>query len=881
MNYLTRACILMLCGAPLVTVAAPELPFSFDAAYGRLPKNIIPLRYDIAVVPDTAALTLTGTESVRLRFRSATATIEFDSLNEKLENVRLDGQPVKNVVSSDEQQLTTVTLPAPARRGLHTLTFSYSGKIEQRPQGLFVQPYMKTGGGEALMLSTQMENTDARRMFPCWDEPAFRSQFQLTMTVPVDWATISNMPVAKRTVHGATATVTFKPSPSMPSYLVEFSGGDLAHIDGERDGVKFRVWTIRGQEQNAREALANTEQILADYGEYFGYRYPLPKLDSIAIPGGFSGAMENWGAITYNDALLVLPPTSTVEEHQHAFSDQAHEIAHQWYGDLVTMGWWDDAWLNESFAEWRAGKETDMRNPAWKWWEAKDENKEAAMAADARGTAQPIHQHISDELQAENAFDTAIVYSKGQAVLRMLENYLGPDTLRDGIRRYMRARAYSNATSGDLWNALSAASGTDVGQIASDWTEQPGFPLVSVATRCDAAGARTITLAQTRFLLRGSDPKASHWHVPLLVRSGANGTPQSVLLTQDGQALAAGRCDEPLSVNAGAIGYFRSQYDEATMAIDARNFEALPDGDKIALLDDQWALAEAGSVPLASYLKLTTSMGSNLDTRAWQQITSSLGAIEFDERGSPGHDAFASFARSVLGPVAQQLGWIAKAEEGPDVRMLRRMVLEDLGFWGDQTVVDEARRQFGIFVTDHSAIEPDDQPFILNIVARNADPATFENMLALAKQATTDIDRQRYYRALANVRDRQLASRVAEISVSPELPPEDSLLRVTMVAMLSAEQPQLSWQTFTGHSETLMAPLAGYASSEMAELVPTIYWNGIPLAEVDSWLRAHEPADMSANVDRSMETARFKLAEKTALVAAADAYIQAGNARQQ
>jgi aminopeptidase N len=522
-----------------------------------------------------------------------------------------------------------------------------------------------------------------------------------------------------------------------------------------------------------------------------------------------------------------------------------------------------------------------LRNPAWKWWEAKDQDKEAAMAADARGTAQPIHQHISDELQAENAFDTAIVYSKGQAVLRMLENYLGPDTLRDGIRRYIRARAYSNATSGDLWNALSAASGTDVGQIASDWTEQPGFPLIRVATRCDTAGARTITVAQTRFLLRGSDAKASHWHVPLQVRSGVNGEPKSVLLTQDGQAIAAGRCDEPLSVNAGAIGYFRSQYDDATMEIDTRNFEALPDGDKIALLDDQWALAEAGSVPVASYLKLTTSMGTNLDTRAWQQITSSLGAIEFDERGSPGHDAFASFARSVLKPVANQLGWIAKAEEGPDVRMLRRMVLEDLGFWGDQGVVDEARRQFGVFVTDHGAIEPDDQPFILNIVARNADPATFEKMLALAKQATTDIDRQRYYRALANVRDRQLASRVAEISVSSELPPEDSLLRVTMVAMLSAEQPQLSWQTFTGHSDTLMAPLAGYASSEMAELVPTIYWNGIPLAEIDSWLRAHEPADMSANVDRSMETARFKLAEKTALVAAADAYIQAGNAQQQ
>ncbi|HEX9139653.1 MAG TPA: M1 family metallopeptidase [Steroidobacteraceae bacterium] len=881
MKILKHACILMIGGAPLVTMASPELPFSFDAAFGRLPKNIVPLSYDIAVVPDTDALTLTGTESVRLRFRSASATIEFDSLNEKLRDVRLDGQPVKNVVSSDEQQLTTVTLPAPAQPGLHTLTFSYSGKIEQGPQGLFAQPYKKSGGGNALMLSTQMENTDARRMFPCWDEPAFRSRFRLTMTVPADWQAVSNMPIAKRAVHGATATITFKTSPNMPSYLLEFSGGDLAHIDGERDGVKFRVWAIRGQEQYGREALANTEEILTDYSEYFGYHYPLPKLDSIAVPGGFSGAMENWGAITYNQSLLVLPPTSTIDERQHAFSDQAHEIAHQWYGDLVTMGWWDDAWLNESFAEWRAGKETDLRNPTWKWWETTDEDKEKAMASDARGTAQPIHQPISDELQADSAFDSDIVYSKGQAVLRMLENYLGPDTFRDGIRQYLRARAYSNATSGDLWNALSAASGTDVDQIASGWTEQPGFPLVNVARHCDTAGARTISLRQTRFLLRGSDLKASHWRVPLLVRTGVTGTPQSVLLTQDGQVVVAGRCEEPLSVNAGAIGYFRSQYDDATLAINTRNFESLPDGDKIALLDDQWALVEAGAVPVASYLNLATSMGSNLDMRAWQQIASSLATIEFDMRGSPGHDAFASLARSVLKPVANRLGWIAKAEEGPEVRKLRQIVLEDLGFWGDQSVIDEARLRFEGLFAGRDVIEPDSQPFILNIVSRNADSATFEQLRALAKRAVNVIDRQRIYRALANVRDRQLAIQVAEISVSPELPPEDSTVRVDMVTKLSAEHPQLSWQTFSNHAETLMAPLSGYAPSAMAELVPRTYWNGISLAEIDGWLRAHEPADMSINVDRSMETAQFKLAEKAALVAAVDAYIQAGHAQQQ
>ncbi len=217
------------------------------------------------------------------------------------------------------------------------------------------------------------------------------------------------------------------------------------------------VWAVSGREAEGRTALANAQQILADYDDYFGYPFPLPKLDSIAIPGGFSGAMENWGAITYTDSALLLSKASSLGDRQDVYSTQAHEMAHQWNGDLVTMGWWDDLWLNESFASWMAAKETDLRNPGWKWWEREDSDKESAMEADARVTSHAIQVHVTDELQAANAFDPDITYNKGQAVLRMLEAYLGPDTFRDGIRRYIKAHAFSNATTADLWNGLSAA----------------------------------------------------------------------------------------------------------------------------------------------------------------------------------------------------------------------------------------------------------------------------------------------------------------------------------------------------------------------------------------------------------------------------------------
>jgi aminopeptidase N len=861
----------------LITLSAlADAPFDFDKAPGRLPKTVVPLDYVIALKPDLANMRFTGTESVRLRFRSAADSVMFDSLDEVLSDVRLDGKPVKSTVSDDTRQLTTVTLERAASSGLHVLSFSYTGKIATAPVGMFVQSYASPSGEQGQLLSSNMEPTDARRMFPCWDEPGFRASYQLTVTVPKTWAAVANMPVAKRIVHGDEATISFQRSPAMPSYLVELTAGDIAEISARTGGTDLNVWAVRGQEQNSATALANAQIILADYNDYFGYRYPLPKLDSIAIPGGFSGGMENWGAITYNDQLLLLTSNSSIRNRQDVFSTEAHEVAHQWNGDLVTMGWWDNLWLNESFASFMAARETALRNPGWNWWELQDGDKEEAMNADASMLSHAIEMPVADEAAATSNLDSEITYSKGQAVLRMLESYMGADTFRSGIRSYIRARAFSNATSADLWQALGHASGTDIAAVAAKWTEQAGFPLLSVTARCAPDGARVLSISQQRFLVAGADSAQPRWIVPLRVRTGGSGAVQSVLLRADEQALSAGRCDEPLSVNADAIGYYRVRYDSATLATDRRDFAQLPMADRIALLDDQWALVTADQAAVSDYLKLASAMGTAVDARAWQQIAAALDSIELDEFGKPGHDAFAAYARSLIKPVADQLGWTARADETPAVEQLRRRLLGNLGAWGDQQVIDEAHRRFDQFLKDRKSISPDDQDFILATVAAHADAATFEQLHAAAQSTQDPSERRRLYGALAVVRDPDLAAQVAKLAMSAEIAPQEALLRLRLVFVLAARHPQLAWSVYKENNTQLFAQFAANAATIQAQYVPQVFWSALPPADLDSWLRAQVPAEFYGQLDHGLERARLRLAQRERLVPAADAYLSGG-----
>lgn len=490
------------------------------------------------------------------------------------------------------------------------------------------------------------------------------------------------------------------------------------------------------------------------------------------------------------------------------------------------------------------------------------------MRADSLPNSQPIQQHVTDELQASNAFDPAITYNKGQAILRMLEAYLGPDQFRDGIRRYMQAHAFSNATSTDLWTALSAATGKDVERIAGDWTRRAGFPLVHVAATCAADGARTLHLTQTRFLSEGVSAEESHWSIPLVLRVGSQGQPQAKLAS--GDAIAAGGCADPLSVNADAIGYYRVQYDAATLNTNTSHFGELPNGDRIALLDDQWALVLARAQPLDSYLALASRMGGDLDTRAWQQISAALGAIEYDERGSSGHEAFTKYARSILAPAFAALGWEAKPGQTPDQEELRRTLISQLGSWGDAEVIRGARMRFEAFLKDPASLPASDQPPILTVVALGADAATFEQLHTLARGSKDESELERFYGALGQVRDPQLADKAAEIIFSSEIPPQALQARLQMIGALTHEHPALGWRLFSAHAHELLVSQGTFEAFAEAQVVPQIFWNSAPLDQIEAWVRSKVPAEMAPVVARGMAAARLRIAQKELLVKEAD-----------
>jgi aminopeptidase N len=455
----------------------------------------------------------------------------------------------------------------------------------------------------------------------------------------------------------------------------------------------------------------------------------------------------------------------------------------------------------------------------------------------------------------------------------MLEAYLTPNVFRDGIRHYIRARAYSNATPADLWLALGAASRKNVGGLAADWINRPGFPLVSVTASCDPGGSRTIALAQRRFLLDGTAP-AAPWSIPLRVRSAIDGPVTPLLFTGPRQTARAGRCGQPLTLDAGNPGFFRITYDSATFRANAAAFGRLPDPDRIALLDDQWALASSGHAPLATYFTIARAMGRDLDARAWEQITSSLDYIEYRERGTSGYEAFTAFARSIVKPIADRLGWDAKPNEGPGMRNLRQTVLLELGTWGDSGVVAKANERFRAFVTDRRAIASDDQQTILGIVALNADAATFEQLHAIAKDAKNETEVERYYTALMSVRDEVLAKQALSIALSAEIHAQSEAQRLGFVQTVAGRHAALAWQTLKDNVAFLLAPFGpANAPAVLAQSVPVAFWDAAPPNEIQAFVGSRTPHDLRPMLARGMEQVRFFVKQRALLDRSTDVYV--------
>ncbi|MEO6872734.1 MAG: M1 family metallopeptidase [Chthoniobacterales bacterium] len=845
-----------------------EAPFRFADTPGKLPKDVVPKSYDIQIKPVIAQRTFTGSETVVIEVSKPTKTITLNAHALTIPSAKLlsaDGKVEQTAkVSLDaKEQIATLAFDSEVAAGTHQLALDFAGKINEAGEGLYYATYQEEGSGaKKTMLGTQMEATDARRMFPCWDEPSFRARFRLTATVPDNFTAVSNMPIEQEKTVGAEKEVRFGETPPMASYLVVFVAGELDAIHGEADGVKIGVVTTKGKAETGRYALESAEKILHYYDEYFGIKYPLPKLDLIAVPGGFGGAMENWGGIVFFESGLLFDPAKSSEEaKENIFEVEAHEMAHQWFGDLVTMAWWDNLWLNEGFASWMGTKCSDHFNPQWDVWLRANLSKQHAMATDALSATHPIQQPVKTEAEADSAFDE-ITYQKGQAFLRMLESYLGADVFRAGIRDYMQAHKLSNSTTADLWNALATASKKPVSEVAASWTEQPGLPLVSLQTSNSG-----LTISQTRFTVHQKDPTPLTWKIPVVYHTlpiGPNDADAKVILLEKESAALPGLAPaQTVKLNAGNLGYYRVQYDPAHFRQLLAAAAQLPDADKVNLLSDSWALVKADRGSIADYFQLVEAVRADDNLAVWEQITDALSYIDGLYRGSNDRAAYQAYARSILNPVFDRVGWEPQPNEKATTGLLRVELISILGEFGDPAVRAGARSRFEKFLGDPKTLVPALRPAVFDVVARSADRKTWDQLHQLGLTTKNAGEKGTYYHALALSPD--FTAEALALSLGTELPATRAARLVASVS-LEGEKPALAWKFLQKNRTALDAKLDSLGEINFLPQVASGFNEAARADELEAYARKTLPPGAHNPIDKAAEGIRFRADFKARLL---------------
>jgi aminopeptidase N len=780
--------------AALLAVANPVWAAPAKAAKASapghiaLPTDVTPERYDIAITPNAKDLTFLGHEAITVVVKRPTARIVLNAADITFGRVQLSCSPEAPKVTLDKaQQTATFTFAKPIAPGRYTLAIDYAGVIYAQASGFFALDYAGAQGKQRALF-TQFENSDARRFAPMWDEPGVKSVFALSVDTPDGQMAVSNMPAADTVTvapeHGGAARriTRFADTPKMSSYLLFLALGDFERLHRQVGKTDVGVVVRRGDTAKAQFALDAASELLPYYNDYFGTPYPLPKLDFIAGPGRsqFFAAMENWGAIYYFDyALLVDPKLTTEADKQNIYVDVAHEMAHQWFGDLVTMAWWDDLWLNEGFASWMENKATDHFHPEWKIWLQTKAGEQSAMRTDARSGAHPVITPIHDVFAAANAFDN-ITYQKGHAVIHMLETYVGEDVFRAGVRNYIAHHAYGNTVTDDLWSEIDKVSPKKITGIAHDFTLQTGVPLISV----EGVG-RYAKLTQGRYGADEVSERPRVWRTPVTVRD--LGQVHQVIVSA-GHPVSIPYppcCFSPaaaLLLNAGQTGYFRSRYSPEIWFAITTLFGHMPPEDKLGLIYDSLALGQAGYAPLSNFLELADKTEAMNDPVVLKALTQQLAAVDDLYERQPGQAAFRAFARARLEPALARLGWDAKPGEPDNDALLRTTLLTTLGQFDDASVVAEARRRFTAWLAAPGSLTGTARQTVLRIVADRADAATWDQLHALAQTATDPTDKTRFYHLLGVSHDPALADRALALSLTKEPPATDAPEIITGVA---------------------------------------------------------------------------------------------------
>ena len=838
------------------------------ASAERLPEIVTPRHYDLGFNVVLERARFEGIETIQVDVAEPTRKVVLNAMEIAFGDVTIGTGPARQKASvsfSESLQTATLTVSNPLPKGPTEIRLSFTGILNDKLRGF----YLSTEKDRRYAV-TQLEATDARRAFPSFDEPAFKATFDISLTIDRADSAISNGAVVSDTPtpDGRRHTVKFARTPKMSTYLVAMAVGRWGCLTGSADSVPIRICGTEGKQDMGRIALEMAQQILKFYNTYFAIKYPFGKLDVLAVPDFAAGAMENTAAIFYREQdLLVDAKDASVGARKRIARVLAHEMAHQWFGDLVTMKWWDDIWLNEGFANWMETRPLQALRPDWNVAVDEAIDNQSALGLDALRNTHPVHAAVETPAQIDEAFD-GITYEKGAAVLRMIENYIGPDVFRRGVNAYLQAHAYGNAASQDFWMTLAEVSGKPVDSVLPTFINQAGAPLLDLSLSC-VNNRSQLDISQQRFTLDAASSQArstERWQIPVCVKAGIPGAGGCDLIADTRQTLPLGPACVPWAfANAGAQGYYRTQYSpEMLRALAPRIEEALTPPERLSLVGDEWALVRAGRHTAADYLTIAAGYAREHTNGVLANVTERLDFIEeyLTDRGS--RPRFQRFVRTLFGPLFQEVGFTSASVDSDERRALRATLIDTLGTTGeDEQVAATARAALDQSLRGGTPLDPTLSRSIIAVAAARGDRALFDALLAASERASSPDERYRYLYALAGFRDPALIDRALEYSLTSKLRSQDTGAYFARFLAQEAARPR-AWAFLKQHWTELEPKVAIFGGDTTVVGSLSSFCDAASRDDISAFFKQHPLPAATRTLNQTIERINNCIALRTA-----------------
>ena len=791
---------------------------SFSVAFAqRLPHEAVPENYKLIFTPNLEKATFDGDDTISIRVLKPTSQITLNAVDIDFHEVTIasNGTTQRATVTAEkENEMVVLAVEKPLAEGPASIHITYTGILNNEMRGFYIG---KDDEGRKYA-ATQFESTDARRAFPGFDEPAYKATFEITAIAPKDDVAISNGKVVSDTPGPADEhTVKFAPSPKMSSYLAALVVGHFESIEGQTDGIPIRVWATPGKKEMGQFALDTAEHVLDYYNNYFTVKYPYGKLDLVALPDFSAGAMENTACITFREVLLLINQKhGSIRMKKEIASVIAHEMAHQWFGDLVTMEWWNDIWLNEGFATWMSSKPIEQWKPEWQFNLDDVSDTDRTMNTDSLASTRPIEQPANTPAQIEALFDS-IAYGKAAAVLRMIEAYLGEQTFRAGVNAYIQAHEYANATAKDFWDAQTNTSKKPVDRIMPTFVDQPGVPVVDLKTQCSGSST-LISMDQRRYYSDRKDfeaPNDELWEIPLCMKASDGSQKCELLSSRQGKATLPG-CSTWVLGNAEANGYYRVGYQpEAIRALASAAENKLSPAEQIELQSDVWSSVRVGSEPVGDFLLVAEGLENNRNRAVMQDLFERLNYIGRYLVTDADRDTYRSWLRSYLTPIMNAVGWEPKPGENGEQQALRARLLLALGYDArDPKAFEEARRIADEALQNPGSVSPELASSALRVAALNGDSAFYDKVMAALKTVKSPEQYYMYLSTLAQFSDPKLLEQTLDYAISPAVRSQDSLRLIASV-MSNPAGEKLAWDFVQSHWNDVQKQGGPFASAEI------------------------------------------------------------------